>query len=81
MEITIDKEWVREAVQPVIDNVKANYIPKSVIDDITDEIYREKEAIRFDMSEQKARWTNSGIYDGLEWALEIIKKHTEGSEG
>lgn len=50
---------------------------------ITDEIYREKEAIHFDLNEAKARWTNGGIYDGLEWALEIIDKHVkaEGEEG
>lgn len=47
------------------------------LDAITDEIYREKEAIHFDLNEAKARWTNSGIYDGLEWALEIIDKHVK----
>ncbi len=36
-----------------------------ILDAITEEIQKEKEAIHFDINEQKAKWTNSGIYDGL----------------
>lgn len=50
----------------------------SIIEQIRAEIQKEKEAIHFDISEQKAKWTNSGIYDGLTWAQEIIDKYTKG---
>lgn len=75
MEITINKEWAREAVQPVIDNVKANYIPKSVIDDIRTEIYNLHPIKRGDND-----YAN-GAYDGQCWildkALYIIDKYTK----
>lgn len=62
-ELKIDKEWVKDAVQPVIDDVKANYIHKSVIENIKAEI----EAARY-----------GAINDGLDVALVIIDKHING---
>ena len=38
VELKIDKEWVKDAVQPTIDRIKAEYIHKSVIEDIKSEI-------------------------------------------
>ena len=57
---------------------RVEYIKADVLEQIRDEIQKEKEAIHFDINEQKAKWTNSGIYDGLTWAQEIIDKHTKG---
>ena len=50
-----------------------------VLDAISEEIQKEKENIQFNLNEQKARWANSGIYDGLTWAQEIIDKYKEES--
>ncbi len=60
------------------DYVKENYVPMSVIEDIKEEIYKERTNISFNLSEEKSKWVNSGIYDGLVWAEEIIDKHIEG---
>ena len=48
------------------------------IEDIKAEIYKERTNISFNLSEEKAKWVNSGIYDGLVWAEEIIDKHISG---
>ena len=56
-------------------------ILKDAIENALDEIYREKEHISFDMPNGKEKWVNSGVYDGLEWAEEIIKKHIAGVKG
>ena len=37
-ELKIDKEWVKDAVQPTIDRIKAEYIHKSVIKNIKAEV-------------------------------------------
>ena len=50
---------------------------EGVLDKIREEIQKEKEAISFNLNEEKARWTNGGIYDGLTWAQEIIDKYRE----
>ena len=63
-ELKIDKEWVKDTVQPVIDDVKANYIHKSVIEDIKAEIYEELK-------------NDEGESYGLGIALGIIDKHIE----
>ena len=49
-----------------------------VLDKIRDDMQKEKENIHFDLNEQKAKWVNSGIYDGLTWAQEIIDKYMKG---
>ena len=46
------------------------------IEDIKAEIYKERTNISFNLSEEKSKWVNSGIYDGLVWAEEIIDKYT-----
>jgi len=51
-----------------------------VLDKIRDEMQKEKENIHFDLNEQKAKWVNSGIYDGLTWAQDIIDKYREEQE-
>ena len=51
-----------------------------VLDKIRDDMQKEKENIHFDLNEQKAKWVNSGIYDGLTWAQEIIYKYKAESE-
>ena len=51
-----------------------------VLDAISEEIQKEKENIPFNLNEQKARWANGGIYDGLTWAQEIIDKYKAESE-
>ena len=51
-----------------------------VLDKIRDEMQKEKENIHFDLNEQKAKWVNSGIYDGLTWAQEIIDKYMKGED-
>ena len=48
------------------------------IEDIKAEIYKERTNISFNLSEEKAKWVNSGIYDGLVWAEEIIDKYMKG---
>lgn len=59
---------------------------QKAFEDIRAELYKERSNISFKLSEEKAKWTNSGIYDGLVWAEEIIDKHnpdnvgTEGKE-
>ena len=69
----INGKTMREWINILSDNM-------SVLEQIRDEIQKEKEAIHFDISEQKAKWTNSGIYDGLTWAQEIIDKYREDGE-
>ena len=51
-----------------------------VLDKIRDDMQKEKENIHFDLNEQKAKWVNSGIYDGLTWAQEIIDKYMKGED-
>lgn len=48
-----------------------------VLETIHEEIQKEKEGITFNLNEEKARWTNGGIYDGLTWAQEIINKYKD----
>ena len=48
-----------------------------VLETIHEEIQKEKEGITFNLNEEKARWTNGGIYDGLTWAQEIIDKYKD----
>ena len=50
------------------------------IEDIKAEIYKERTNISFNLSEEKSKWVNSGIYDGLVWAEEIIDKHINRKE-
>ena len=70
-ELKIDKEWVRDAVQPTIDRIKAEYIHKSVIEDI-----------RAEINEAYQQSVTSNLYyaEGLERAFEIIDKHISGKE-
>lgn len=49
-------------------------------DDVQKEIQREKDNISFDINEEKAKWVNSGIHDGLSLAQEIISRYNEVSE-
>ena len=49
-----------------------------ILDAISAEIQREKDSISFDINEEKAKWVNSGIHDGLSWAQEIISRYKEG---
>jgi len=69
MELKIDKEWIKDAVQPTIDRIKAEYIHKSVIEDIKAEII--------------SLWGNdtcSNECGCLDEVFEIIDKHTAESE-
>lgn len=54
-------------------------ISRETIEDIKAEIYKERTNISFNLSEEKSKWVNSGIYDGLVWAEEIIDKHIKES--
>jgi len=55
---------------------------QKAFEDIRAELYKERINISFNnLSEEKARWTNSGIYDGLVWAEEIIDKHNPDKVG
>lgn len=65
-ELKIDKEWVRDAVQPTIDRIKAEYIHKSVIEDIRAEIEKER---------QYCELIDRTLANGLRTALYIIDKH------
>ena len=72
-QITISKEWLKEVCQDVIDNalneIKDEFISKSVIEDIRAEI------------EHKTRMTGDpSEYHGLQIALEVIDKHISGKE-
>lgn len=51
-----------------------------ILDVISAEIQREKDSISFDINEEKAKWVNSGIHDGLSLAQEIISKYNEGEK-
>lgn len=62
------------------DGVMHKVLPIEVLDKIRDEMQKEKENIHFDLNEQKAKWVNSGIYDGLTWAQEIIDKYRKEQE-
>ena len=67
-ELKIDKEWVRNAVQPTIDRIKAEYIHKSVIEDIKAEIEQRIEMFVSAEDFDKAVTVRS--------ILNIIDKHT-----
>ena len=64
-ELKIDKEWVKDAVQPIIDRIKAEYIHKSVIEDIKTEIseYKDDKVIHAERNEM------------IDIVLDIIDKH------
>ena len=47
---------------------------------ISAEIQEEKDNISFDINEEKAKWVNSGIHDGLSLAQEIISRYREVEE-
>ena len=40
MEIKIDKKFIDDAVQSVVADIKQNFIPRSVLDDIREDIER-----------------------------------------
>ena len=69
-ELKIDKEWVKDAVQPTIDRIKAEYIHKSVIEDIKAEIaeYKDDKVIHAERNEM------------IDIVLDIIDKHTKGAD-
>ena len=62
---------------PIVDKLVKDSI-NEVLEKIRAEMQKEKENIHFDLNEQKAKWVNSGIYDGLTWAQEIIDKYMKG---
>lgn len=64
-ELKIDKAWVKDAVQPTIDRIKAEYIHKSVIEDIKAEIaeYKDDKVIHAERNEM------------VDIVLQIIDKH------
>ena len=66
-ELKINKEWIRDAVQPTIDKIKAEYINKSVIDDIKADIaeYKDNKVIHAERNEM------------IDIILQIIDKHTK----
>lgn len=73
--IVIDMNMPTDCVDCWI-NCQTDTCPiKCDIEDIKAEIYKERTNISFNMSEEKSKWVNSGIYDGLVWAEEIIDKH------
>ena len=66
-ELKVDRiqEWVRDAVQPTIDGIKAEYIHKSVIEDIKTDIaeYKDDKVIHAERNEM------------VDIVLQIIDKH------
>ena len=71
-------KWIDELEGRGCDFYGEKSISHKIIEDIKAEIYKERTNISFNLSEEKSKWVNSGIYDGLVWAEEIIDKHIEG---
>ena len=72
MKLEINKEWVDEAVQKAVDEIKQNFVPLSVIEDIKAEIET--------MADLSAKTHDMTLFGGLELALGIIDKHISGAE-
>ena len=64
-----------ETIEQLAAKVREDNVYQKAFEDIKEELYKERTNISFNLSEEKAKWTNSGIYDGLVWAEEIIDKH------
>ena len=69
--VVVDKEYIRNAFE----EIKRDYVPRSVIDDIRAEIEKEKNDYK-DIGED---FSDNTAY-GLELALDIIDKHLRGEE-
>ena len=72
------KKAIKAAISALEQEPCEDAISRETIEDIKEEIYKERTNISFNLSEEKSKWVNSGIYDGLVWAEEIIDKHIEG---
>lgn len=78
-ELKINKEWVKDAVQPTIDRIKAEYIHKSVIEDIKAEIQEHTQ--RYTLARENCGMGHVDWSDYLIKADDVIKiidKHTSG---
>lgn len=69
-ELKINKEWIKDAVQPVIDDVKANYIHKSVI-----------ENIKVDIKEYANKCQMCNVAPNMEYIIAIFDKHCGDMRG
>ena len=74
-ELKINKEWIEEAVQPVIDDVKANYIHKSVIEEIIATLQK-----LADDEWNKQVGSSKGLEDALDVIEDIMSKHSQCNE-
>ena len=71
-ELKIDKKYIDEAVQSAIEDIKQNFVPLSVIEDIKSEIKTDMSWFCFD------EWGN----ETAEWKKlkAIIDKHISGAK-
>lgn len=72
MKFEIDKKFIDDAVQSAVDEIKENYIPLSVIEDIKAEIEAYINAPNLS--------NKDGVEDGLRLAINLIDKHISGKE-
>ena len=65
MKLEINKEWVDEAVQKAVDEIKQNFVPLSVIEDIKHEIRKYLEDVCIYENEA----------EGIMFCLDVMDKH------
>ena len=75
MELEIDKKFIDDAVQRAVADIKQNFVPLSVIEDIKSEIKAE-----IDKHHSDGKYSYDTSRSGLRKALEIIDKHISGKE-
>ena len=73
--LKIDKKFIDEAVQKAVEDIKQNFVPLSVIEDIKAEIQDFEEDVFHRPS------TNYEAYACVRHCLDIIDKHLSGNEG
>lgn len=72
MKLEINKEWVDEAVQKAVDEIKQNYIHKSVIEDIKAEM---KTLVTEGENDYQL-----GMNGAIMRCFQIINKHISGKD-
>ena len=72
--LKIDKKYIDEGVQKAVKEIKRNYVPLSVIEDIKAEIDQKQ----YDFIADKDY--DEGIRFGLMLAYQILNKHISGKE-
>ena len=77
MKLEINKEWVDEAVQKAVDEIKQNFVPLSVIEDIKADIKRYELNCNFADDTDECVQCTTNIFGSI---YQIIDKHIKGGE-